>query len=79
MGWSTLQNGDLLNAAEGVFDAFITTDQNLRYQHNLSGLKLAILVLSTTSWPIIHANLKQVIATIDSVKSGEYCEVTISK
>lgn len=63
----------------GVFDVFVTTDQSLRDQQNLSGLKLAILVLSTTSWPIIQANVKQVIAMIDSLKPGEYREVIISK
>lgn len=30
MGWSALSNGDLLDAAEAQFDAFVTTDQNLR-------------------------------------------------
>jgi len=53
MGWDRLGNGDLLNAAEVSFDAFITTDQNLRYQQNLSGRQLAVLVLPTTSWPKI--------------------------
>ena len=51
MGWSNLQNGDLLKAAEGMFDVLVTTDQSLRYQQNLSGLKLAILILSTTIGP----------------------------
>ena len=51
MGWDRLGNGDLLNAAEASFDAFITTDQNLRHQQNMSGRQLAILVLPTTSWP----------------------------
>ncbi len=37
MGWAKLENGDLLRAAEGQFDVFITTDQNLRYQQNLAG------------------------------------------
>lgn len=27
MGWSSLSNGDLLDAAEAQFDAFVTTDQ----------------------------------------------------
>jgi hypothetical protein len=45
MGWAELDNGDLLDAAEAAFDALITTDQNLRYQQNLSGRRLAILVL----------------------------------
>ena len=53
MGWSDRENGALLNAADGAFDLFITTDQNLRYQQNLAGWRLAILVLPPTSWPEI--------------------------
>jgi hypothetical protein len=30
------QNGDLLRLAEGKFDLFITSDQNIRYQQNLA-------------------------------------------
>ena len=52
MGWSGLSNGDLLAAAEPSHNLLITTDKNLRYQQNLTGRQLAILVLSTTSWPI---------------------------
>jgi hypothetical protein len=51
MDWADLDNGHLLAAAEAEFDALITTDQNLRYQQNLAGRRLAILVLPTTSWP----------------------------
>ena len=54
MGWTELDNGALLHAAEMDFDALITTDKNLRYQHNLTGRRLAILVLPTTSWPKIR-------------------------
>jgi hypothetical protein len=31
-GWAEAENGDLLAAAETAFDAFVTTDKNLRYQ-----------------------------------------------
>jgi hypothetical protein len=31
-GWSGIKNGELLQRAEGEFDLFITSDQNLRYQ-----------------------------------------------
>ena len=55
MGWSTLSNGDLLDAAEAQFDAFVTTDQNLRYQQNLAGRRLAILVLPFSSWPRLQS------------------------
>jgi hypothetical protein len=43
-GWSALSNGDLLKAAEDAsYDLFITTDQNLRYQQNLTGLRNSAL------------------------------------
>jgi hypothetical protein len=41
MGWSELDNGELLAAAEASFDAFITTDQSLRYQQNLPSRRSA--------------------------------------
>ena len=46
MGWDTLSNGDLLNAAEAAgFAVLVITDQNLRYQQNLTGRQIAIVVL----------------------------------
>ncbi len=39
-GWSSLQNGELLDAAEHAgFELFITADQELSYQQNLTGRK----------------------------------------
>ena len=78
MGWSELANGDLLEAAEADFDALITSDQNLRYQQNLIGRRLAILVLPTTSWPKIRSNEVQVIASIDALRPGEIVELSFS-
>ena len=47
MGWQTLQNGDLLAAAEQAgFEVLVTTDQNLGHQQNLRDRKLGIVVLS---------------------------------
>ena len=36
MGWGQLKNGALLKEAELQFDAFIPTDQNLKYQQKIS-------------------------------------------
>jgi hypothetical protein len=36
MGWAAKENGDLLQLAATSFDVFITVDQNLRYQQELS-------------------------------------------
>ena len=75
MGWAEVENGDLLEAAEKVFDAFITTDKNLRYQQNLSARELAILVLPTTSWPEIQKHLRQISDAVDALKPGDFIEL----
>jgi len=32
IGWGRVKNGELLKRAEGVFDVFLTADQQLKYQ-----------------------------------------------
>src|SRR5947207_1811582 len=76
MDWAGLNNGDLLRAAESVFDAFITTDQNLPYQQNLTGRRLAILALPTTSWPRIQRNVSRITAALATIRPGDYVEIT---
>ena len=46
VGWSGRQNGELLQLAAARFDLFVTADQNLQYQQNLSSLPLSIAVLA---------------------------------
>jgi len=75
-GWSKLGNGDLLTRAEADgFDALITTDQNLRHQQNLTGRKISIVVLLTTSWPRIKNHIALIIQTIDNSHPGSYEEI----
>lgn len=77
-GWAALQNGELLGAAEAEgFEALVTTDQNLRYQQNLSERRLAVVVLKTTSWPRIRERVDVVVTAIDGIQPGGYCEVEI--
>jgi hypothetical protein len=77
MGWAALKNGDLLLAAEAKFDAFITTDQKLRYQQNLSRRRLAILVLPFASWPKLQHHLDTIVTAVDKLKSSDYIELTL--
>ena len=44
-GWSGLENGELLRAAAGQFDLFLTADQNIEFQQNLRELPMAVVVL----------------------------------
>jgi Domain of unknown function (DUF5615) len=53
LGWAGVRNGELLRRAEELFDVFVTADQNLRFQQNLSGRKLAIIVLPSNQVPLV--------------------------
>ena len=77
MGWGRVKNGDLLKLAEDKFDVFLTSDQQLKYQQNLKGRKLAILVLSTNRWPQVKARTQEIIAAVLALKPGDYVELTL--
>jgi hypothetical protein len=77
-GWSQLKNGELLDSAEkeGVA-VLVTTDTNLKYQQNLACRSIAVVVLTTTSWPRIQRVLDAVVAAVDGATTGSYCEVEV--
>lgn len=76
--WSTLENGELLDAAEKQgFDVLVTTDLNLKYQQNLKSRRIAIVVLSTPSWLRIQRAVAAVVSAVDAAIAGSYTEVEI--
>jgi hypothetical protein len=75
MGWGALKNGDLLQKAEGQFEAFIPTDQNLKYQQRVIGRKLAIFVLPANDWPMIRAKGVEIAARVATLKPGDFDEL----
>lgn len=49
-GWSDLDDGALLGAAVAAgYEAFLTMDQSLRFQQNLAGRPLAVVLLRARS------------------------------
>jgi hypothetical protein len=44
-GWSGKENGELLALADERFDVLVTLDRKLRYQQNLTGREIALLVV----------------------------------
>ena len=75
-GWAELENGDLVTAAEqNGFDVLVTADKNLRYQQNLTGRKIAILVLPTNKLKILRRIVPAIRAKLDSLKAREYFEI----
>ncbi len=70
MGWAGVRNGELLRRAEERFDVFVTADQNLRYQQNLSGHKLAILVLPSNQVPLVVRLVPAVEKSLMTIQPG---------
>ena len=77
-GWSGLKNGALLTAAEEAgYELFITADQEITYQQNLAGRKMALLVLSTNNWDCVKAAITEIMLAIEAVTPGSYAELEI--
>lgn len=49
MGWAGIKNGALLKLADGQFDALLTVDQGIEYQHNFSGFTISLVVMLAAS------------------------------
>ena len=74
-----MKNGDLLTVAEHEgFNLFVTADQELRYQQNLTRRRIAILVLSTNNWSMVKARIAQIMEAIDAAEPGTLAFVNIS-
>jgi hypothetical protein len=77
-GWDTLSNGDLLAEAERAgFDVLLTADKNIQYQQNLTGRKIAVVVLSTPQWPLVKLHIEKIAAAVNTATPGSYAEVQI--
>ena len=77
-GWDKLTNGDLLTEAERAdFDVLVTADKNMRYQQNLTGRRIALVVLSTPQWPLVKLHLDKIAAAVDAATPGTFAEVDI--
>jgi hypothetical protein len=77
-GWDTLRNGELLDAAEAAgFDVFLTTDRNIRYQQNLTGRKIAIVVLAKGRCRHIKNRLPAIATAVAAATPGSFAEVEI--
>jgi hypothetical protein len=77
-GWDRLSNGDLLAEAERAgFDVFLTADKNIRYQQNLAGRRIAVVVLNTPQWPLVRLHTTEIAAAVNAATPGSYVEVQI--
>ena len=78
-GLAGLKNGELLEAAEAAkFNVFLTVDQGIEYQQNLTGRKIAIIVFRPKLnrlkdlWPLVPACL----AHFETIQPGQIVRIT---
>jgi hypothetical protein len=77
MGWAGIKNGKLLNLAEGQFDVLISTDQNLPYQQNLSGRRLAVIILPSNKVPIVAQLIPATEQALQTIQPGAFVEIPL--
>jgi predicted nuclease of predicted toxin-antitoxin system len=78
LGWDKLANGDLLNSAEAEgFEVFVTADKNMGYQQNLTGRKIAIVVIGNAQWKMLRRYADRVVSAVDEAIPGSFVEVYV--
>jgi predicted nuclease of predicted toxin-antitoxin system len=77
MGWSGVQNGELLGKANAEFDVFITGDRNLAFQQITSTYNLTIVVLHADNiqLPATRALMSQVGEVLKTSKLGAIVDI----
>ena len=78
IGWHELENGELIQKAEEAgYELLLSTDKNIRYQQNLTGRKIALVVLGNSQWPMVQLHLDKIVAVVNAATPGSYAEVAI--
>jgi predicted nuclease of predicted toxin-antitoxin system len=76
-GYGSKKNGEPLMLAEGQWDVLLTSDRNIKYQQNMTGRSVSILILRVKSnrmkdlLPLMPACAKALI----SIQPGRVVEV----
>jgi len=78
IGWHELGNGELIQQAEDAgYEVLLSTDKNIRYQQNLRGRKIALVILGNPQWPIVQLYMERIVAAVNACTAGSYTEVVI--
>ncbi len=79
MGWSGVENGELLQrAADAGFDAVVTNDCGLEYQQNLTALPVAVVVVLAPANTVesIRLALPALLAALTVLRPREFVKVS---
>jgi len=77
-GWSAFKNGALLREASGSFDVFVTIDQRMRYQQNVTQFAIGIVVIEIPDTRLRYLRLlvPELRAAIATVEPGKVVIIT---
>ena len=72
--WSDLDDRPLLDAADAQYDAFITMDQSLRFQQNLRGRRMRIVLIRAprNTLPVLAPLAPMVLDVLGTMEPGEF-------
>ena len=72
-GWRQVSNGELITSAEDAgYQVFVTCDQNILYQQNLSHRKISLIVLGSNIWPSVRVRLPGILEAFRRIVSGSF-------
>jgi len=77
MGWAGKRNSELLQLATGQFDILLTVDRRFAYQKNISGLQIAILLLTarTNRFADLQPLMPKVQSALANVQTGQVTHI----
>ena len=77
MGWSGIKNGTLLRHAARRFDAFLTVDQGIEHQQDVSAVDLGVIVMIAKSNAIddLRPLVARVLVALENASPGQVIRV----
>lgn len=77
MGWGDLDNGGLLDAMKGLFDALVTVDKRLPQQQHIKDRPLGVVVLRAKSNRLsdLLPLVPDLLAALSTLEAGAVKEV----
>lgn len=78
MGWAAKKNGELLKLVETEFEVFLTVDQNLRHQQNLtsSPLSFVVLIAASNQYDSLAPLIPRVEDALTKLAPGDLIEIS---
>lgn len=79
LGWNSLNDGPLLDAAENQCDVFVTMDRSIPFQQQLGHRSFAVILLRATSNRIeqLQPLVSDILTTLADIQPGQLREIGI--